>query len=368
MQEKLSIEEFKKCPYCFKDVNILATKCPYCQSVLHIEKPKGKQYTNKHLLIALAIMFAFFSLLAWKAERNISVSTPSTETPQPQAQQPQTSNTPPVYKKISLSEIESNPETFVEISGVVIKGANTLNDFYIHLQIGQSHALLNISKKHNVVGSIVQGVSIGNTILVKAYVGVKNAPPLCAIENTSKLKDVDALCKFLNMPPNTPWVIMLEDSKDNLQITKKSNSGVKAIQNIPPPQIDYSSFQKISSIDFVKNPPFYLNKNVQFSDVLVGSFLARGDRGGDTNYVSVLGANNPFSFEIIMLEISNDNDYQKIVSALNKLDSIRVYGVGQASQSFDTATGGKSLIPVIKILRLDCQICSSGVTTTIFKK
>ena len=96
--------------------------------------------------------------------------------------------------------------------------------------------------------------------------------------------------------------------------------------------------------------------------------MARGDRGGDTNYISVLYMNNLLSFDTIVLEVPSDNDYQKIISVLEKSDSIKVYGIGQASQSFKTATGGENLIPVVKILRLDCQICSSGSTGTIFRK
>ena len=256
------------------------------------------------------------------------------------------------YTRVLLSEIKNYPDSFVEVSGVVMKGALFDEDnVYIYLREGQGHAVLSISKKDLKLLSIAHTLQVGDIVSVKAYTGKTSF--LCGIEEKKEYLSIKTLCDFLGAPTNAQLLLGFEGLKGDIKVTKKSNSNIKAIQAIPPPRTEYEIFQKVYVDDYIKNPPAYWDKNVRIVNGLVSDFLAAGDRGGDSNYILVIDARNPLSFSYVALQIADPTNYQKATASVNKGDIVSVYGVGEKSGSFTSATGGSHLIPVVKVLRLD---------------
>lgn len=141
---------------------------------------------------------------------------------------------------------------------------------------------------------------------------------------------------------------------------------------IPTP-IDYSKFQSIHIEDYAKNPPFYYGKPVKITSVYVKDFLAKGDRGGDTNRVDGIDGYNAVVPTEMFFNIDEDNLYQKTVSGLNKGNFINVYGVGIKSVTgTGSSSDGSITFPALKVLRIDkCgdiayQNCEYESMETIF--
>ena len=108
---------------------------------------------------------------------------------------------------------------------------------------------------------------------------------------------------------------------------------------------------------------------------LIDDFLAKGDRGGDADYIEVTPTDSDLGLVTntphVVLEIDSA-DYQQAASVLSSRQVIEAYGTLQSSQTFINASGGVDTIPVVQVLRLDkCGdntfFCPAGTPTqTIF--
>lgn len=143
--------------------------------------------------------------------------------------------------------------------------------------------------------------------------------------------------------------------------------------SVTTPTPDWSAYETLPS-DFIKNPPAYIGIDVKVGGSVV-DFLAKGDRGGASNYIELVAASNDsLNGQKIMLEIDSDSQYALAASTLNQLSGVVAYGTVQASSQFTTAAGGVIDVPVISITRLDtcglmmCPVTpnASYSTTTIF--
>lgn len=168
------------------------------------------------------------------------------------------------------------------------------------------------------------------------------------------------------VPLNTPWITGV------IKIINKVPRPTTTSTPSPTP-INYSQFQSMHVEDYAKNPPLYYGKPVKIRSAFIKDFLAKGDRGGDTNRIDVLDGYSQVVVPTEMIYNINDNNlYQKATSLLNKGDYINVYGIGEKSSDATGSLTGSQTFPVLKVLRIDkCDmtadiICETGSIETIF--
>jgi len=161
--------------------------------------------------------------------------------------------------------------------------------------------------------------------------------------------------------------------------TTPTASPISQLEPAPAPQPaptpvatspDFTKYTVISMGDYIKNPLGYFNVGIQISAALVNDFLAKGARGGITNYLEIMNS----SGDRIELEVDSQADYQNVVYWLTKGDTVNVYGVGGQSKQF-TSTGPygsyDTSVPVIVAQRINrCKqyACSDGVMTLVFSR
>jgi peptidoglycan hydrolase-like protein with peptidoglycan-binding domain len=162
-------------------------------------------------------------------------------------------------------------------------------------------------------------------------------------------------------PPNAPAV-----SSPPATNNTNAQNNVSGTQTV---NYDWSTFSALPD-NFSKNPPAYIGTKVKMSASVL-DFLARGDRGGDTNLIEVMAMDNTIIGTKVGLEVDNDPSYQLATESLNKLDAVVAYGTIGTSETFYTSAGGVSVLPTLQIVRLDkCGsqlLCSqSNTPQTIF--
>jgi len=158
---------------------------------------------------------------------------------------------------------------------------------------------------------------------------------------------------------NTPADQIQNNNKESLPtstpvsvITSQVKKVTQTIKPQTPISINWSSYLSIPK-DFLKNPPYYIGTKVKLTGT-VTDFLAAGDRGGDTNYISVISSDPSTPGQQFMLEIDSSINYQKVVSSVNKLNAVIAYGTIEKTTSFTKySTNGTVIVPVININRLD---------------
>ena len=152
--------------------------------------------------------------------------------------------------------------------------------------------------------------------------------------------------------------------------TTKSTSPTVNIKPTSTPT-DWTTYTSLPA-NFLKNPPYYIGTKVKLSGT-VTDFLASGDRGGDTNYISIISSDPAAPSQQFMLEIDSSANYQKVVSSVNKLNAVIAYGTIEKTTAFTKySTNGTIIVPVVNIARLDActslLICTSDDKTlqTVF--
>ncbi len=104
-----------------------------------------------------------------------------------------------------------------------------------------------------------------------------------------------------------------------------------------------AQYESLSISTYAKNPPQYAYKNVEIKGAILIDFLAKGDRGGSTNYLVVADSND--SSAKMVFEVNDD--IFKAATTQNKGTLLTAYGLGIPSHEFSLGSGGTALIPAI---------------------
>ncbi len=144
----------------------------------------------------------------------------------------------------------------------------------------------------------------------------------------------------------------------------------------PAPQtsslsIDYSVYTPVSFELYSSNPGAYLGKTISMIG-MVNSFLPKGGRGGNSNYIEIINPFDPSQPEM-MLEIDDSATYTSAVASLQDKSSpilqfLQVYGTGVLSQSLSQTNAFISRniwVPVISVTRTNKCLHGSMNTTIL---
>lgn len=145
------------------------------------------------------------------------------------------------------------------------------------------------------------------------------------------------------------------------QLAEIQGSSSKVSQNVASPTTtpvvivndlvkNDSVFTSLYFRIYTNNAPAYIGSAIKIKGV-VADFLAKGDRGGSSNYI-LIGDQSGETIMGVLVKINDDLNYQKVIKALHKNDLVNTYGYGLNSEYF-TINGQSLLVPVINAVRLD---------------